>query len=324
MSDVRGPAELPDGHRSGFVTLFGRSNVGKSTLLNKLAARDVAIVTDVPQTTRRRVQAIRTYDDAQIVYVDTPGVHKPRYTMNRRMVATAMAALDGVDLVLLLVDAAAGLGPGDRFVMGVAAQRKVPAFLVVNKVDLVSRDAQLAFLAQVSDMDGFREIVPVSALQGDNVERLESLIRSFLPEGPRYFPEDAWTDAPEKYLMAELLREKIILNTREELPHATAVLIERLEDRPDGVLEMDALIVVDRESQKGILIGRQGETLKRISSQARQAMEQRLGTRIFLQTWVKVSSDWRMDRRILDQLGVEGESLELEEPAAPRRSRRRG
>lgn len=300
-------APLPEGHRAGFVTLFGRSNVGKSTLLNRLVGSKVAIVTDVPQTTRRRVRGIRTYDDAQIVYLDTPGVHKPRYAMNRRMVATAIASLDGVDLVLILVDAGAGLGPGDRFVMDVVRDRTVPVFLVFNKVDLITHEKLLALIAEVTAERSFTEVVPVSALSGDNVDRLEKLIRAAIPPGPRYFPSHALTDSPEKFILAEILREKIILNTRQELPHSTAVLIERLEEQPGGVLEVDALVVVDREGQKGILIGKGGETLKKIGRAARLEMEERLGTKVFLQTWVKVSRDWRMNERLLDQLGVDGE-----------------
>ncbi len=304
MSDPEAP--LPEGHRAGFVTLFGRSNVGKSTLLNRLVGSKVAIVTDVPQTTRRRVRGIRTYDDAQIIYMDTPGVHKPRYAMNQRMVATAIASLDGVDLVLLLVDAGAGLGPGVQFVMDVARERSVPVYLIVNKVDLINREKLMALIAEVTAERTFTEVVPVSALSGDNVDRLETLIRAAIPPGPRYYPSDALTDSPEKFILAEILREKIILNTRQELPHSTAVLIERLEESPRGVLEVDALVVVDRDGQKGILIGKSGETLKKIGREARLEMEARLGTKVFLQTWVKVSRDWRMNERLLDDLGVEG------------------
>ena len=321
MNDGMGAGQLPEDHRSGFVTIFGRSNVGKSTLINRLVGSKVAIVTDVPQTTRRRVRAIRTYDDAQVVYMDTPGVHKPRYAMNRRMVAAAIAALDGVDLVLLLVDAGDGLGPGDKFVMDRAHERQVPVFLVINKVDLISHDKLLVLIGEATAQRSFTEVVPVSALTGDNVQRLESLIRENLPVGPRYFPAGTLTDAPEKFLMAEILREKIILNTRQELPHSTAVIIERQQESENGVLEMDALMVVDRESQKGILIGKGGATMKKIASEARHEMEERLGTRVFLQTWVKVAPDWRMDRRILDQMGVEGEIREDSPPAKPSRKK---
>ncbi len=301
----------PAGHRSGFVTLFGRSNVGKSTLLNRLVGEKVAIVTEVPQTTRRTVKGIRTYADAQVIYMDTPGIHKPRYMMNERMVADAMASLEGVDLLVLLVDGEAGLGPGDRFVMKLAQERKTPVFLVVNKIDVMSRDAVLALIDEVSREFTFAELVPVSALTGDNVDRLEDLIRSRLPLGPRYFPGDKVTDAPEKFLLAEILREKIILNTRQELPHSSAVLVERLEETQRGLLQMDALVVVEKESQKGILIGQGGEMMKRIASAARRDMETRLGTKVFLQVWVKVSRNWRMDERFLDHMGVEN----LEPPA---------
>jgi GTP-binding protein Era len=308
-------ASLPADHKAGFVTLFGRSNVGKSTLLNRLVGRKVAIVTDVPQTTRRRIRGIRSYDDAQIVYMDTPGIHKPRYTMNRRMVSAAISSLEGVDLVLLLVDGEAGLGPGDRFVMKLAKERAVPVFLLVNKIDRIEPDALLPLISEATREHSFTEVVPVSALTGENLDRLETLIRSALPPGPRYFPPDAATDVPEKFIMAEILREKLILNTRQELPHSTAVLVEKLEE-DGGLLRLDTLVVVEKESQKGILIGRGGEMLKKIASEARREMEERLGGKIFLQVWVKVAPRWRMDRRFLDQLGLEEGEAGTEPEAA--------
>jgi GTP-binding protein Era len=299
----------PPGHRSGFVTLFGRSNVGKSTLLNRLVGQKVAIVTEVPQTTRRRIQGIRTYSDSQVVFVDTPGIHKPRYRLNQRMVSTAISSLDGVDLVVLLIDGEAGLGPGDRYVMRLAKERGVPSFLVVNKIDRMEKSRILEIIAEATREQSFEEVIPVSALTGENVDRLETVIRERLSAGPRYFPPGAVTDAPEKFLLAEILREKLILNTKEELPHSTAVIIERQEENRDGVLQVDALVVVERDSQKGILIGKKGEMMKRIASAARHEMEARLGTRVFLQVWVKVAKNWRMDQRFLDQLGLEGHDV---------------
>jgi GTP-binding protein Era len=302
---VDGAKDTPPGHRCGFVTIFGRSNVGKSTLLNRLVGQKVAIVTEVPQTTRRRIRGIRTYGDAQVIYMDTPGIHKPRYRMNQRMVSAAIASLDGVDLVLLLVDGEAGLGSGDRYVMRLARERRVPFYLIINKTDRMEKPRILEIIAEATREDSFDEVIPVSALTGENVDRLERLIQERLPPGPQYFPPDSITDAPETFLLAEILREKIILNTKQELPHSTAVVIERQQERQGGVLEMDALVVVERESQKGILIGRQGEMMKRIASSARQEMEARLGAKIFLQVWVKVAKNWRMDRRFLDHLGLE-------------------
>jgi GTP-binding protein Era len=318
IPELTPPAEeTPAGHRSGFVSLIGRSNVGKSTLLNRLVGSKVAIVSEVPQTTRRTVKGIRTYGDAQVVYMDTPGIHKPRYMMNQRMVADAMASLEGVDLLLLMVDGEAGLGPGDRFVMKLAQDRSVPVFLVVNKTDRMAKEEVFKLIEEVTREFTFQEVVPVSALTGDNVDRLESIIRGCLPLGPRYFPGDKVTDAPEKFLLAEILREKIILNTRQELPHSSAVLLERMEETPQGLLKMDALVVVEKDSQKGILIGHNGEMMKRIASAARIEMEARLGTKVFLQVWVKVARNWRMDERFLDHLGVE--NLELPDAMKPDR-----
>jgi GTP-binding protein Era len=305
----------PPGHRSGFVTLFGRSNVGKSTLLNRLVGEKVAIVTEVPQTTRRRIQGIRTYADCQIVFVDTPGVHKPRYRLNQRMVSAAVSSLDGVDLVVLLIDGDAGLGPGDRFVMRLAEERGVPSYLVVNKIDRMEKSRILEVIAEATRDRSFEEVVPVSALTGENVDRLETLIRKRLPTGPRYFPPGLVTDAPERFLTAEILREKLILSTKEELPHSTAVIIERQEESRDGVLQVDALVVVERDSQKGILIGKKGEMMKRIASAARHEMEARLGGKVFLQVWVKVAKNWRMDQRFLDHLGLEGREAVAIQPA---------
>lgn len=298
------PEAAPAGHRSGTVLLFGRSNVGKSTLLNRLVGRKVAIVTDVPQTTRRRVRGIKTWPDAQAVYMDTPGIHRPRYTMNRRMVDDAVGALEGIDLVLVLIDGAAGLGPGDRFVIDLVAQRRVPAIMVVNKTDLMTGPNVLRLLAEVAATHAWEEIIPISAATGDNVERLEGLIRPRLPPGPRLYPPEEVTDTPEQTMLAEILREKVILHTREELPHSTAVIIENCTEEAGGTVHVDALVVVEKDSQKGILIGREGGMMKAVASAARRDMEDLLQARVFLRVWVKVAPDWRMDERFLTRLGV--------------------
>ena len=292
-------------YRCGFVTLFGRSNVGKSTLLNRLVGEKVAIVTDVPQTTRNRLQGVRTFPDAQAIYMDTPGMHRPRFALNRRMVAAALGALDGMDLLLLLIDGAAGLGPGDRYVMRLAASRAEPVFLIINKTDLMAKPALLPLIASLNRDHSFAEIIPLSAASGDNVDRLETLIRASLPVRARLFPPDELTDVPERFLLAELLREQIILHTREELPHSSAVMVERFEETAGGIVEIDMLVLVERDSQKGIVIGKRGEMMKNVASAARVEMEALLGTKVFLQTWVKVAPRWRMDARLLDQLGVE-------------------
>ncbi|MFQ5671360.1 MAG: GTPase Era [Acidobacteriota bacterium] len=294
----------PD-HRSGFVTLFGRSNVGKSTLVNTLVGQKVAIVTEAPQTTRCRIRAIASGPDAQIIYLDTPGIHKPHFAMNRRMVATAVAALEGVDLVGMVIDGAAGLGPGDRYAMGLVQKRKKPVFLLINKIDQMAKNRILETIAAATRDYSFAEVIPVSARTGENTDRLQRLIRESLPVGPRYFPAATVTDAPEKFLMAEILREKIIQNSREELPHSSAVIVERVEERSDGLVEMDTLVVVEKKAHKGMVLGKAGETMKRIASASRAEMEAHLGTRVFLKVWVKVAPNWRMDRRFLDRLGLE-------------------
>ncbi|MFQ5767160.1 MAG: GTPase Era [Acidobacteriota bacterium] len=297
--------EVTEGHRCGFVTLFGRSNVGKSTLLNRLVGEKVAIVSEVPQTTRRRLTGIRNHPDAQVIYVDTPGIHKPRFVMNQRMVASAMASLEGIDLVLIMVDGSTGIGPGDRFVMEVVRKRELPTLVLLNKIDLMKRDRLLELTASLAGSDCFDGIVPISARTGENVDRLEEQIRQRLPPGPRTFPVDTLTEASERFLAGETIREKIILNTRQELPHSTAVLVERFHRSQKGLLEVDALVIVEKESQKAILIGRKGEMMRRIATSAREEIESRLGEKVFLQVWVKVAPRWRMDKRFLDQMDVQ-------------------
>ncbi|MFQ5718055.1 MAG: GTPase Era [Acidobacteriota bacterium] len=292
-------------HRCGFVTLFGRSNVGKSTLLNRMVGRKVAIVTDVAQTTRNRVQGIRSYPDAQVIFMDTPGIHRPRFAMNRRMVAAALAGLEGMDILLVIIDGPAGLGPGDRYVMDLAARRCEPVFLVINKIDRMSRPSLLPLIARVTHDNEFAEVIPVSAQTGENIDRLEDRIRRILPVRAPLFPRDELTDAPERFLVAELLREQVIIHTRDELPHSTAVLVERFHETAAGRVELDTLVLVEKESQKAILIGRSGAMMKEIASAARLQMQALLHVPVMLNVWVKVAPRWRMDRRVLDQLGVD-------------------
>ncbi len=292
--------------RAGFVALFGWTNVGKSTLLNRLVGEKVAAVADVPQTTRNRILGVRTFPrSAQAVFVDTPGFHRPKHRMNRAMVELARRSLVGADVILFVADAAHGLGPGDEEAVSVLRPLGGARLAVLNKVDAVEPKSRLLPLMQtVVDTWGFAEAIPVSALTGDGCESLLSRVIELLPEGPFQFPEDSYTDQPERMLAAEWIREKLVRRTRQELPHATAVVIDRWESRPDGMTAIEAGIYVERESQKGIVIGKGGTLLKRVGTEARQEIERLLGTPVFLRLRVKVRPDWRDDERTLREIGL--------------------
>ncbi|HEX6989779.1 MAG TPA: GTPase Era [Bacillota bacterium] len=280
--------------RSGFAAIVGRPNVGKSTLLNRLVGHKLAIVSDKPQTTRTRILGVINRPGAQIVLVDTPGVHRPRNRLGEQMMRGVRAALGGVEAVLFVVDGAAGPpGPGDRFLARELAPMTTPVILVVNKVDAVPGDRVDDVLAAYRDLGDFRAAVPVSALTGHNLDRLVAALVDLLPPGPRYFPDDMVTDQPERQVIAEFVREQILHLTREEVPHAVAVAVEEMQDRGDRPTYVRAVIYVERESQKGILIGENGRLLKEIGTRARRELEQRLGTRLYLELWVKVKRDWR-------------------------------
>ncbi len=301
---------MTEGFRSGFVTLVGRPNVGKSTLLNQLVGSKVAIVSDRPQTTRTAIRGVRTTPDDQIVFVDTPGIHKPRTPLGERTNERAVATLGEVDVVCLLVEADAPIGAGDRFVAGLVQQVTTPKLLVVNKIDRAGRAAIAEHLATAArDLGDFDEYVPLSARTGDGIEPLLGEIDSRLPEGPRYYPEGVVTDQPETFVAAELVREKLLAVARDELPHSIAVSVEELEDAPDGddpddgILRLRADISVERDSQKGIVIGRGGGVLKDAGTAARQELEALLGVRVYLEMRVRVERDWQRRAYALDRLG---------------------
>ncbi len=291
--------------KSGFVGLVGRPNAGKSTLMNRLVGEKVAIVSDKPQTTRNRITGVRNFPDGQAVFVDTPGVHRPRHRLNVRMVDTALAALREVDLVLLIVDASEPGGGGDRFVLDAVRRVGTPRVLALNKVDLVAKEALLPLIERYDRDGGFTDIVPVSALTGDNVDRLERVILAQLPDGEPLYPDDYLTDQPERFFVAELVREQVLQHTHAELPFASAVIVDRFEE-PDasGLLRLYCTILVERESQKPIVVGRAGSMVKAIGTAARRELERFFDTRVFLDLRVKVRSDWREDERLLDQLGL--------------------
>jgi GTP-binding protein Era len=298
---VTAPPE--EGTRSGVVAVVGRPNVGKSTLVNALVGQKVAIVSDKPQTTRRDIRAIWSGPSAQVVFTDTPGFHKPRTLLGRRLNDLVGDAVDGVDLVLQVVDASTGVGRGDAFVYRQqVAPSGAPAFCVVNKLDAVRGHGELPQLAAAAELGEFAEIVPVAARTGRGIDVLRELIVARLPEGPRLYPDDEVTDQGIEERVAELIREQALRVTREEVPHSIAVVIEELEERPD-LTAIHASVVVERDSQKGIVIGKAGQTLKTIGTEARAEIEALLGTKVFLDLRVKVLKDWQRDPRALERLG---------------------
>jgi len=292
--------------KAGFVSFIGRPNAGKSTLLNRLVGTKLAIVSDKPQTTRNRILGVRNYPDAQVVFLDTPGIHRPLHRMNVRMVDAAVDTIREVDVLCLVVDVTEPLGKGDRFVLDLVKDAKAPVFLVLNKIDLIKKSRLLPLMQQYSEMGSFAEIVPVSASTGDNVDRLERALLDRLPEGEPLYPADYLTDQPERFFASEIVREKLLQFTRAEIPFSSAVVVDKFEepDRPGGLMSLHCTIVVDRESQKPIVIGRGGEMIKRIGTAAREDLERFFDTKVFLDLHVRVKSEWREDERVLNDLGM--------------------
>jgi GTP-binding protein Era len=291
------------GGRAGFVSVVGRPNVGKSTLVNQLVGQKVAIVSDKPQTTRNRILAVVNKPEGQIVLFDTPGIHKPMHRMNRRMVDTAEKSLGQVDLAVWVIDVTEAYGPGDRYVREVLKKADRPVILAINKIDRVPKPKILSVIDQYRTLLDFVEVVPISARDGDNVDVLSSLLLRYLPEGPRLYPEDFLTDLPERFFVAEMVREQILRMTREEIPYTTGVVIESFKEE-EGLVRIEATIFAERESQKGILIGKGGAMLKEVGTAARRQIEDFLGTKIFLGLFVKVRERWREDAAILDEMGL--------------------
>ncbi len=287
--------------RSGFVAIVGRPNAGKSTLVNTLVGRKVAIVSPRPQTTRNRIQAILNRDDAQIVLIDTPGIHKAENVLGHQMMAEAARALQGIDLLSLIVDATSKFGAGDRFSLQWIKRFTGPVFLLLNKVDRVSKPLLLPLIDRYRQRFDFAEIFPISALRGEGCSDLVNAWVARLPEAPPYFPPDQFTDQPERFLVAELVREQAIHATRQEVPHAVAVLIDRFEEKTD-LIKIRATIYIERQGQKGILIGKGGETIKKIGTLARREIESILGAHVFLELFVKVQPNWRQNATLVHQL----------------------
>jgi GTPase len=289
--------------KSGFVSIIGRPNSGKSTLLNRLVGEKVSIVTDKPQTTRHVVKGIVTTPEGQIVFVDTPGIHKPIYRMNERMMKSVRDSINEADLVVLIVDCSVAFGRGDEFTLDLLKPTKTKKFLLLNKIDLISKKNVLPIIERYSKLATFDEVIPVSALKGDNVDTFVNQILKYLPEGPMFYPSDQISDQHERSIAAEMIREKVILLTEEELPYSTAVVIDRFEEE-GNLYRLYASIYVERDSQKGIVIGKGGEKLKQIGTSARQDLEAFLDRKIFLELHVKVKKRWRDDDDTLRTLGL--------------------
>lgn len=288
--------------KSGFVSIIGRPNVGKSTLLNSIIGQKVAIVSDKPQTTRNRIQGIYTGEQGQVIFIDTPGVHKPKHRLGEYMVKITSRALREVDLILYMVDTSITPGLGEDYIINNLMNIETPVFLVPNKIDLVDEKRVLDLIQQFATKMNFAEVIPVSAAKKGNLDRLMEVLFNYLPEGPLYYPEDEYTDQPERFIIAEYIREKALCLTREEVPHSVAVEIEEFETRRN-LIYVRAAIYTERDSQKGIIIGKKGSMLKKIGEMARQDIENLLGTQVYLDLWVKVKKDWRNSEAQLKNLG---------------------
>lgn len=286
--------KTPQGHKSGFISIIGRPNVGKSTFLNRVIGQKIAIMSDKPQTTRNKVQGVLTTEDAQFIFIDTPGIHKPKHKLGDFMMKVAQTTLKEVDVILFMVNAQEGFGRGEEFILEKFQSVRTPIFLVINKIDQIHPDELLPLIESYKEKYEFSEIIPISALEGNNVETLLEQIKRYIPEGPQFYPADQVTDHPERFIVSELIREKALHLTREEIPHSLAVVIDKMERRDEkDVVHVMATIIVERDSQKGIVIGKQGKMLKEIGKRARLDIENLLGSKVFLELWVKVQKDWR-------------------------------
>lgn len=292
-----------EGFKSGFVSIIGRPNVGKSTLLNRIVGQKVAIMSDVPQTTRNKIQGVVTSDDSQIVFIDTPGIHKPQTRLNDFMLKSAYSAFNEVDLVLFMVNAAEKRGAGDNFILEKLKNLRTPKFLVINKIDQVKPEELLKIIMDYTSDNEFNEVIPISAIQGNNVDEMMVTIKKYMPEGPQFYPDDQVTDHPEYFVVSEFIREKILQLTKEEVPHSVAVVVESMLRNEDDKVHVHATIIVDRTSQKGIIIGKGGKMLKEIGVRARRDIEAMLGDKIYLELWVKVQKDWRDKQSYLQDYG---------------------
>ena len=296
---------MSNNYKSGFVSVIGRPNVGKSTLINSLIGQKIAIMSDKPQTTRNKILCVLTQDDAQIVFIDTPGIHKPKHKLGEYMVKAAENTLKEVDVILFVVDATENIGAGELYIMERLQSTQAPVILVVNKVDQINKQQVLPVISRYSDKLNFVGAIPISAKEKTNLDQLVEEIKKYLEEGPQYYPSDMITDQPERLVIGELIREKALHLTKEEIPHAIAVDIEEISKRNNDDLYIRATIYVERESQKGIVIGAKGSLLKEIGQLARADIENLLGSKVYIDLWVKVKKDWRNRDGILRGFGYE-------------------
>lgn len=296
---------MEKGYKSGFAAVIGRPNVGKSTLINSLIGQKIAIMSDKPQTTRNKILCVLTQPDAQVVFLDTPGIHKAKDKLGEYMVQAAENTLKEVDVILFVVDATEKMGAGERYILERLEATKKPVLLVVNKLDLIDRQSVLPIIAGYTAKYPFAGVVPISAKEEMNLDSLLTEIKQHLEEGPQYYPEDMVTDQPERLIVAELVREKVLHLTREEIPHAIAVDVDEMSTRTNGDVYIRATIYAERDSQKGIVIGAKGMLLKKIGALARTDIENLLGSRVYLELWVKVKKDWRNRNNLLKEFGFE-------------------
>ena len=291
--------------KSGFVAIIGRPNVGKSTFLNRVLRQKVAIMSDKAQTTRNKIQGVMTDNDSQIVFIDTPGIHKPKHELGKFMTDLALGTLNEVDMVMFMTPANEKMGPGDRFIIEHLKRVKKPVFLIINKIDTIKKDDLLEVVANFKKEHDFDEIIPISATSGENVDTLLEVVKGHLEEGPQFYPSDFITDHPERFIISELIREKVLHLTHEEIPHSVAVVIDEIfrDDEQEHLINVSATVIVERKSQKGILIGKQGKMLKEIGTLARKDIVNLLGSKIYLELWVKVQKDWRNKKIHLTDFG---------------------
>ncbi|MGN4156702.1 GTPase Era [Staphylococcus auricularis] len=290
-------------YKSGFVSIIGRPNVGKSTFVNRVIGHKIAIMSDKAQTTRNKIQGVMTQDDAQIIFLDTPGIHKPKHKLGDYMMRVAKNTLSEIDAIMFMVNVNEEIGRGDEYIMDMLKDVKTPVFLVLNKIDLVHPDELMPRIEQYQSYMSFTDMVPMSALEGHNVDHFIEVLKSYLPEGPQYYPEDQVSDHPEQFVVSELIREKILHLTSEEIPHAIGVNVDRMIKKDEDHVRIEATIYVERDSQKGIVIGKGGKKLKEVGKRARHDIEHLLGSKVYLELWVKVQKDWRNKVNFIRQMG---------------------
>ena len=290
-------------HKSGFVSIIGRQNVGKSTFMNRVIGHKIAIMSDKAQTTRNKIQGVMTREDAQIIFLDTPGIHKPKHKLGDYMMRVAKNTLSEIDAIMFMVNVNEDIGRGDEYIMEMLKNVKTPVFLVLNKIDLVHPDALMPKIEKYKTYMDFTEIVPISALEGLNVDHFIDVLKDYLPEGPKYYPDDQISDHPEQFVVGEIIREKILHLTSEEIPHAIGVNVDRMIKESEERVRIEATIFVERDSQKGIVIGKGGKKLKEVGKRARRDIEMLLGSKVYLELWVKVQKDWRNKVNFIRQMG---------------------